>query len=105
MQHTEELEAECKKFCSQITSFKKNIGDVVKTLAVNADKIEKDKLRAIGQRNKVDSEVEDRQRQRISLQGQINEKRGELERYDVQLNSLQKVQADQLVMIEKLQNQ
>ena len=77
----------------------------MKTLAVNADKIEKDKLRAIGQRNKVDSEVEDRQRQRISLQGQINEKRGELERYDVQLNSLQKVQADQLVMIEKLQNQ
>jgi len=78
---------------------------VVKTLGEQSEKIEKDKLKAIGQRNKVDSEVEDRQRQMVALQGQINEKRGELERYDLQMKSLEKVQADQLVMIEKLQNQ
>ena len=78
---------------------------MVKTLGEQSEKIEKDKLKAIGQRNKVDSEVEDRQRQMVALQGQINEKRGELERYDLQMKSLEKVQADQLVMIEKLQNQ
>jgi intraflagellar transport protein 20 len=77
----------------------------VKSLSQNAAGIERAKLKAIGQRNKVDSEIEEQTRLAQALQGQISEKRGELERYATQYASLEKVESDQLALIEKLQNQ
>jgi len=105
MKHTEQLEEECSLFIGKCAEFKSKIGSLVSALSTHGDKIEKEKLRAIGQRNKVVSEVEDRKRQEIAIQAAIAEKRAELERYMVQLGSLEKVEAEQQALIEKLQNQ
>mmetsp|Transcript_2627 Transcript_2627/g.5002 ORF Transcript_2627/g.5002 Transcript_2627/m.5002 type:complete len:128 (-) Transcript_2627:57-440(-) len=105
MKHTEELETESKLFVQQISEFKTKVTDLVATLSKQGARIEKEKLRAIGQRNKLDGEVEDMQRQQIALHGAVAEKRAELERYQLQHQSLEKVEAEQLAMIEKLQNQ
>ncbi|GMH61595.1 hypothetical protein TL16_g08070 [Triparma laevis f. inornata] len=105
MKHTEELEMESKLFVQQIGDFKTKVTDLVATLSKQGERIEKEKLRAIGQRNKVDGEVEDMQRQQIALQGAVAEKRAELERFQLQNQSLEKVEAEQVAMIEKLQNQ
>ena len=105
MKHTEELEMESKLFVQQISEFKTKVTDLVATLSKQGARIEKEKLRAIGQRNKLDGEVEDMQRQQIALHGAVAEKRAKLERYQLQHQSLEKVEAEQLAMIEKLQNQ
>ena len=105
MKHTEELEIESKLFVQQISEFKTKVTDLVATLSKQGARIEKEKLKAIGQRNKLDGEVEDMQRQQIALHGAVAEKRAELDRYQLQHQSLEKVEAEQLAMIEKLQNQ
>ena len=77
---------------------------LVQVLGGHADKIEKQKLKAIGQRNKVESEQENRVRQKRLLMALIAEKEAELQRYDAQYESLRKVDQDQRGMIEKLSN-
>lgn len=58
---------------------------------------------AIGQRNLVDYERESRRRKMATLRAHVSEKRAELERARAQLASLQKVEAQQKEMIEKMQ--
>ena len=69
-----------------------------------AKKIERAKLKAIGQRNKLESEVEDRKRQQNELRSVIDEKHAELERLRVEHQSLVKVEQEQRALIEKLSN-
>jgi intraflagellar transport protein 20 len=61
-------------------------------------------LQAIGQRNKVDSEQENRERQKKALHSLINEKMAELDRFTKQYNSLVKIEQDQNLMIERLES-
>jgi intraflagellar transport protein 20 len=49
-------------------------------------------LRAVGERNKVESESENRKKKMMELNNLLNEKKNELERYSVELESLQKVE-------------
>ena len=65
-----------------------------------AQKIERAKLKAIGQRN----EVEDRKRQQNELRSVIDEKHAMLERLRVEHQSLVKVEQEQRALIEKLSN-
>ena len=53
---------------------------LVEVLDAQAKKIEFEKLKAIGARNLVESETENRQRRQLALQSQINEKMAELDR-------------------------
>ena len=69
-----------------------------------AKKIEMEKLRSIGERNKVESESENRKKKMMELNNLLNEKKCEQERYAIELESLQKVEAEQRILIEKLSN-
>lgn len=58
--HSERLEKECKGFVDKIRDFNSAVHAIVEVLHENAERIEKQKLRAIGQRNKVPCYVVDR---------------------------------------------
>ena len=60
--------------------------------------------KAIGQRNMVESETENRENKKMALQTQINEKLAELERCNKQYQSLVQLEAEQVSLIEKLSN-
>lgn len=51
--HSETLEEECREFVGKIREFNTSVHTIVKVLHENATRIDKEKLRAIGQRNKV----------------------------------------------------
>lgn len=70
----------------------------------NAQRIEKAKLKAIGMRNRVLSERENRDMNRRALQAMLAEKTAELERHQTQLQSLNIVEAEQRALVDKLGN-
>lgn len=51
--HSETLEEECRGFVNKIKHFNKSAHSIAEVLHENAARIDKQKLRAIGQRNKV----------------------------------------------------
>lgn len=59
-------------------------------------------LQAIGQRNLVENETENRENKRKALLAVIAEKQAELERANKQHQSLLQVESEQLKIIEKL---
>ncbi len=69
-----------------------------------AKRIERAKLKAIGQRNKVDSEDVNRKRKKEELRAQINEDLTDLERLRAEHDSLNAVELEQRALIEKLSN-
>ena len=101
---TQELAQEATNFVNKIDEFKTTVHSLVEVLGGHAEKIERQKLRAIGQRNRVEGEQENRARQRRLLQALLAEQEAALERYGAQYGSLQKVEQDQRAMIEKLSN-
>jgi intraflagellar transport protein 20 len=98
------LQTESYDFISKMKQFQDIVGSLVDVLDTHASKIEQEKLRAVGLRNQVDSEPEARKKKQQELQFLINEKLAELERYTYQLESLQKVEEEQRMLIEKLRN-
>ena len=56
-----------------------------------AVKIQKEKLRSLGERNKWESETENRKKKMMDLNNLLNEKKAELDRYTVELESLNKM--------------
>jgi len=101
---TESLDAECTAFVNKIQEFNTTVHSLVEVLDKQSKKIETEKLKAIGQRNRVDSESEARGRAQAALKNQINEKMTELERYNKQHESLSKVEQEQKLLIERLSN-
>jgi len=61
-------------------------------------------LKAIGARNKIEGEEDNRRKKEQELKTQINEKKMMLERLTYQFESLSKVEAEQKLTIEKLSN-
>lgn len=51
--HSETLEEECRGFGEKIGEFNKSVNHIVNLLQENGNRIDKEKLRAIGDRNKV----------------------------------------------------
>mmetsp|Transcript_28758 Transcript_28758/g.64262 ORF Transcript_28758/g.64262 Transcript_28758/m.64262 type:complete len:132 (+) Transcript_28758:110-505(+) len=102
--HTEDLADECKSFVEKIEDFSGTVHVLVEVLDTQAKRIEHAKLKAIGQRNLVESEADNRETKKKALQAQINEKMAELERANKQFQSLQQVQAEQEALIGKLSN-
>ena len=89
---------------SEIELFSNDVHGLVEVLDAQAKKIEFEKLKAIGQRNAVESEVENRENKKKALQAQINEKLSELERFNKQYQSLQQIESEQNALIERLSN-
>ncbi|KAF1320298.1 Necrosis inducing protein npp1, partial [Globisporangium splendens] len=73
------LEQESHQFATKLEEFHDIIKGVLEVLEGQAKRIEREKLKAIGQRNRVDSEVENRNRQKQMLESLIKEKQTELE--------------------------
>ncbi|OQR91265.1 Intraflagellar Transport Protein 20 [Achlya hypogyna] len=102
--HTQELESECNQFVSKMEDFHGTVKGVLEIMEAQAKRIELEKLKAIGQRNRVDNEIENRNRQKTMLEVLIKEKQTELERYCQQYISLTKIEDEQQQLIEKLSN-
>ncbi|KAH9056057.1 hypothetical protein Ae201684P_021796 [Aphanomyces euteiches] len=84
--------------------FHNTVKGVLEIMEAQAKRIEIEKLKAIGQRNRVDNEVENRNRQKLMLEVLIKEKQTELERYCQQYASLTKIEDEQQQLIDKLSN-
>ncbi|CAK4137353.1 unnamed protein product [Aphanomyces euteiches] len=102
--HTQELEGECNQFVTKMEEFHNTVKGVLEIMEAQAKRIEIEKLKAIGQRNRVDNEVENRNRQKLMLEVLIKEKQTELERYCQQYASLTKIEDEQQQLIDKLSN-
>mmetsp|Transcript_34985 Transcript_34985/g.88347 ORF Transcript_34985/g.88347 Transcript_34985/m.88347 type:complete len:129 (-) Transcript_34985:50-436(-) len=101
---TERLHEECGSFTQKMGGFQETVQRLVDGMNDYAAKIEAAKLKALGQRNRVESEVEVRKRRTAELQALINEKKAGLERLQLQYESLRKVDAEQKATIERLSN-
>merc|ERR1719210_1633395 len=101
---TEQLEAQCQAFTEKIHAFGGTVQMLVEVLDGEASKIEQEKLRAIGQRNRAEMEADARKRKQQQMQATIVEKSAELERLVFQLNSLERAEREQKALIEKLSN-
>ncbi|EEY53308.1 Intraflagellar Transport Protein 20 [Phytophthora infestans T30-4] len=102
--HTQELEQESNQFATKLEEFHAIVKGVLEVMEGQAKRIEREKLKAIGQRNRVDSEVENRNRQKQMLELLIKEKKTELERYNLQFQSLAKIADEQQLLMDKLSN-
>ncbi|OWZ16838.1 Intraflagellar Transport Protein 20 [Phytophthora megakarya] len=106
--HTQELEQESNQFATSVDlkleEFHEIVKGVLEVMEGQAKRIEREKLKAIGQRNRVDSEVENRNRQKQMLELLIKEKKTELERYNLQYQSLTKIADEQQLLMDKLSN-
>ena len=84
--------------------FNDNVTTLNEVLELQATKIEEAKLKAIGARNKIEGEEDNRRKREQELKTQINEKKMMLERLVYQYESLVKVEQEQKLTIEKLSN-
>mmetsp|Transcript_18134 Transcript_18134/g.25496 ORF Transcript_18134/g.25496 Transcript_18134/m.25496 type:complete len:131 (+) Transcript_18134:24-416(+) len=99
---TEQLAEECTNFVEKIQVFTSTVNSLVEVLTTQSAKIEKEKMLAIGQRNKIESETETRKRKQQELMYAIAQKKQELQRSKDHFQSLEKIEMEQKVMIEKL---
>lgn len=90
------------EFITKVISMDETMSSLTECLDDFAVQIEKEKLRALGERNKWESETENRKRKMMELNNLLNEKKAELERYTVEYDSLIKVEAEQKALINKL---
>ena len=101
---TENLKSECIDFLKKIMSFNDMVTTLTEVLETQAQKIEDAKLKAIGARNKIEGEEDNRRKREQELKTLINEKKMMLERLTYQHESLSKVENEQKLTIEKLSN-
>ena len=101
---TENLKSECIDFLKKIMSFNDMVTTLTEVLEQQAQKIEDAKLKAIGARNKIEGEEDNRRKREQELKTLINEKKMMLERLTYQHESLCKVENEQKLTIEKLSN-
>ena len=101
---TENLKSECIDFLKKIMSFNDMVTTLTEVLEAQAQKIEDAKLKAIGARNKIEGEEDNRRKREQELKTLINEKKMMLERLTYQHESLTKVENEQKLTIEKLSN-
>mmetsp|Transcript_5989 Transcript_5989/g.9199 ORF Transcript_5989/g.9199 Transcript_5989/m.9199 type:complete len:130 (+) Transcript_5989:78-467(+) len=101
---TEKLQDEIKSFLGKTQTFNDTVQSLVTLIDEYAKRIETEKLKAIGQRNRAQSEAEARKRKKAELQALVSEKTLELERLTAQFESLTKVEQEQKLLIEKLGN-
>ncbi|CDW81988.1 intraflagellar transport protein 20 [Stylonychia lemnae] len=85
---TENLKGECIDFLKKIMNFNDMVSTLIDLLDAQAQKIEDAKLKAVGARNKIEGEEDNRRKRELTYQ------------YD----SLQKVANEQKLTIEKLSN-
>ena len=101
-QRASQLEAECSIFSEKINDFGSKVDSLIDLLETHASRIDVQKLRAIGLRMACESESENRVRQKRTQQAITSEKRNELDRYNGQYQSLQRIDSEQKAALEKI---
>lgn len=82
------MKNESLEFIKKVLTLDETISALSETLEAFAKKIEQEKLRAVGERNKVESEEENRKKKMMDLNNLLNEKKSEMERYTIEFESL-----------------
>jgi len=101
---TENLKGECIDFLKKIMQFNEMVTTLIDVLDGQAQKIEDAKLKAVGARNKIEGEEDNRRKREQELKTLINEKRLMFDRLTFEHDSLHKVLNDQKITLEKLSN-
>ena len=101
-QRSHELESECANFTSKIEDFSGKVNSLLDVLDTHAGRIDVQKLRAIGLRMSCESEAENRVRQQRTVQAILSEKRNALDRYNGQYLSLQRIESEQRLQLQKM---
>jgi len=104
-QQTQELKGECKEFVGKIDDFQKIVGGFLEMVDSLAQDVEKEKMKTIGMRNQLESMTKQREAQQQQLRALIAEKHTQLERFKIQLDFLQKQEAEQNEFIEQFMMQ
>lgn len=91
-----------KQYTERMDDFCSMVKQTMKIVEAIAKAIEEEKLRAIGNRNIVESEVEERTRMVQEAEVRLREKRMELDRYKAEYESLKKVEQLQLLHFQSL---
>ena len=86
----------------EITGFNDKINSLVEVLETHATRIDERKLKAIGMRIAAENEAEQRIKKQKALQALIAEKKAELDRYNAQYQSLERIEAEQKSLIERM---
>nr|XP_002130224.1 intraflagellar transport protein 20 homolog [Ciona intestinalis] len=100
-QQTSELKEECHEFVSKIDQFQKLVGSFIEMTDTIAKDVENEKMKAIGSRNMLKSIAKQRESQQQQLKALIAEKKTQLERLNVQHQSLRKQEAEQVEFIDQ----
>ncbi|CAM4553235.1 intraflagellar transport protein 20 homolog [Siphateles boraxobius] len=100
-QKTTELKEECEDFVDKIGQFQKIVGGLIELVDELAKEAETEKMKAIGARNLLKSVEKQREAQQQQLQALIAEKKMQLERYRIEYEALQKVEAEQNEFIDQ----
>ena len=103
-QRSVELERECSNFTGKIEDFSGKVSALLDVLDTHAGRIDVQKLRAIGLRMSCENEAENRIRQQRTMQAILSEKRNELDRYNGQYVSLQRIEGEQKLQLQKMTN-
>merc|ERR1712098_582796 len=99
---TEELEDQCELFVQQMNQFTSSVQTLGELLQSQAQKIDQEKLRAIGARNQGGLNADSRRRTQNELKAQLHDKSGELERLQFYYDTLEKVEREQKAIIDRL---
>ncbi|CCW68081.1 unnamed protein product [Phytomonas sp. Hart1] len=91
-----------KEYVDKMGSFCKMVNQTMGIVKKLADAIQSEKLKAIGFRNIVESEAEERFRAVQESEQRLGEKQMELDRYVAEYESLRKVEAEQRITIQRL---
>lgn len=89
-------------YLEKMDQFKAVVTQTMAIVSQLGKAIEKEKLRAIGARNVVESEGEARKRALREANLRVQEKQAELDRYYAEYNALLKVEAEQKQVIHRL---
>ncbi|KAH8855710.1 Intraflagellar transport protein 20 like [Schistosoma japonicum] len=100
-QETNELKEECEKYLMKMADFKVISSEILNLISFVAEKVESQKLKALGSRNLLTSMGQQRQLQQKYLESQILTKKKDIDRLDIQLQSLQKEESEQIEFIER----
>ncbi|XP_019762957.1 intraflagellar transport protein 20 homolog [Dendroctonus ponderosae] len=99
---TSDLKEECFIYVEKIDEFQKIADRFISMVEALSNKIEKQKIKAIGARNLLQGMEKQKEHNQQQLHALINETSMELERLKIQLNSLQKTEIEQNEIITQL---
>ncbi|KAJ8912940.1 hypothetical protein NQ315_017271 [Exocentrus adspersus] len=99
---TNDLNEECQIYIEKIDEFQKIADKFITMVDELGKEVEKQKIKAIGARNILQSMEKQKENNQQQLQALITERSVELQRLKIQLNSLQKTEMEQNELINQL---